>query len=207
MTDFETLQDIAPEPYSSRVHTVMIEPYTPPEDDDPVWIRHYLGGDIDGDSAAATIAALYDVDSQYPDATLEFVINSPGGELTHGCAIYSELAAMSQRGGGEHKVITKIRGEAGSIASLIFQAGDWRVGGKLDSLLLHLPHQTQVDANATILRAKIIELEAWTGLYADVHADRATISRKAFLDRLGTGEDWILTLEEAVDLGLADEIA
>ena len=65
-----------------------------------------------------------------PDAAWEVCLNTEGGNMEAGTAIYSELVSHSVRGGGTHHVTTRVRGQAASCGALILQAGDRRIAGQ-----------------------------------------------------------------------------
>lgn len=168
--------------------------------------RVYLDGYITEKKARRTIGELYGAASEYPGCAIEFVINSQGGCIPDGTAIYSELRAMSERGGGEHHVTTKVRGMAGSIATLIFEAGDLRVGGPLDVLIYHESKLTLHNEFTSSIRNRLVDMDRWDNFYIDTLMERATASREEIL-ALNGPVDREITIPQAVEYGLADRVA
>jgi ATP-dependent protease ClpP protease subunit len=97
--------------------------------------RIYCEGEINDEVSREVLEQLYEIRCEDPGCDIEFVINSQGGNVIEGSAIYSELYSMSRQGFGEHWITTVVRGMAGSIATLLVQAGDNRIAGHLDIML------------------------------------------------------------------------
>lgn len=114
--------------------------------------RFNLFGYLNDEVAKAMIEALWEQDNEDQTAVWEVCINSEGGDMEAGTAIFSELRSYSLRGGGNHHVITRVRGQAASCGSLILQAGDTRIAGKMDAIMLHEPLLSFEDA--TVGRVK-----------------------------------------------------
>jgi ATP-dependent protease ClpP protease subunit len=164
-----------------------------------------LDGYVNEKKARRIIRELRGIHEDDPAANVEFTITSPGGDVSGGTAIYSELVAMSERKGGTHHVTTLVRGMAGSIASLIFQAGDVRMGGALDVLVLH--EQTVYFDGEWLSNAvqQIQDLLKWQDKYIDILMERATAPR-SLIEQLEGPKDRRILMHEAVALGLADRV-
>ena len=126
-------------------------------------------------------------------------INSMGGEVGEGVAIYNAL--KSHRA----KVTTVCEGFACSIASVIFMAGDERIMRDASMLMIH-DAWMYTSGNADELRKAADDLETITELskraYMERIGDRLT---REELDALMDGETWILP-EQAVEWGLATSV-
>lgn len=127
-------------------------------------------------------------------------INSGGGDLYAGLAIYNRLKAV------EGTVTTINDGLAASAASLIFQAGDVRRMNAGSNLMAHgVAGFLFGYYNIDDLKGMVAEFKAHNRAIVNVYAERMGVSydeAKSFID----GETW-LTGQEAVDKGLADEVA
>ena len=126
-------------------------------------------------------------------------INSGGGELYAGLAIYNRLKALKG-------TITTINdGLAASAASLIFQAGDVRKMNAGSNLMAHgVAGFLYGYYNVEDLKELITEFKAHNKAVVNVYAEAMGVSyeeAKSFVE----GETW-LTGEEAVNKGLADEV-
>lgn len=172
--------------------------------DEPIetW-RYHLTGYLNDHKAKKAIRTLLEMDCADPSAVWEILISSPGGDMEAGTAIFSELYSYSIAGGGSHVVTTKVRGEAASAASLVFQAGDVRLMGELDALVLHQPSLTLVGAAPLYaVRDALARCESWFERFADVYLYRSDMSREDFFDSVQS--DWTLFGSEAIEYGFCD---
>lgn len=170
-------------------------------------VRFNLFGYIDAESASAFVDALWEKDSEDTGAVWEVVINSEGGDMEAGTAIFSELASYSERMGGTHYVMTRVRGQAASCASLILQAGDNRSAGKMDYIMCHEPLMTFEDATLQRVKDELSQAISWTQNFCEVLADRSDHDPEFFAGQLATGSDWWLSAQDALVIGMIDEIA
>lgn len=169
-------------------------------------VRFNLFGYIDQEVASKFIQALWDQDSEDTEAVWEVVVNSEGGDMEAGTAVFSELRAYSERCGGSHYIIVRVRGQAASCCSLILQAGDYRTAGKMDYIMLHEPLLTLVDAPARQARDELEQAESWTTNLIDIIMERATKARSLYETSI-EGRDWWVTAADALEYGLIDEVA
>src|SRR2546426_9373423 len=160
----------------------------------------FLGSDIDDDVANLVIAQLLFLDSEDPDKEISIYINSPGGSLSAGLAIYDTMRYVHP------PVSTLCTGMAASAASLILVGG---TKGKRLSLppcqiVLHQPRGGMRTAPATgieIHAREILRLrEIIVGIYAQ-HTGRSTERVERDIER-----DFFMTPEMAKDYGLIDAI-
>jgi ATP-dependent Clp protease protease subunit len=77
----------------------------------------FLSGEIDDDVANIVIAQLLFLDSEEPEKDVMLYINSPGGSVTAGLAIYDTMQYL------HCDVATLCMGQAGSMASFLLCAG------------------------------------------------------------------------------------
>ena len=126
-------------------------------------------------------------------------INSYGGEVSEGVAIYNALKAHSAH------VTTVCEGFACSIASVIFMAGDRRVMRPASLLMLHNASMPAWgDANDHRKTAE--DLDVITELSKTVYLSHATESlTREMLDEVMDAETWV-SPEQALEWGLATEI-
>lgn len=124
-------------------------------------------------------------------------INSYGGEVAEGLAIYNVLKRHKA------KVTTYCDGFACSIASVIFMAGDERVMNEASMLMIHNAW-TFASGNAAELRKQADDLEKITQASVEAYKAHSSLSEeeiKALMD----AETWILP-EEALSYGFATKI-
>jgi len=159
----------------------------------------FLGTPIDSAVANLVIAQMLFLESEDPDKDINFYINSPGGEVTAGMAIYDTMQYVKP------EVATRCMGQAGSMGAVLLAAG---AKGKRRSLphgriLIHQPlggfqgQATDVDIHAReILRIRE-ELNEILATHTGQPIERI---------RRDTDRDFFMTGEQARDFGLIDEV-
>ena len=151
----------------------------------------------DATDASDVAKALADLPETCREITVH--INSMGGEVAQGVAIYNAL-----KGHGAH-VTTICEGFACSIASVIFMAGDTRIMRDASLLMIHNAWMYASGSSAD-LRKAADDLETITELSKRAYMSRATDKlTREMLDELMDAETWILP-EQAVEWGLATEV-
>lgn len=138
-----------------------------------------------------------DLDALGEVAQLDIYINSGGGDVFAGNAIYNMLRRHKA-----HKTVY-VDGLAASIASVIAMAGDKIVMPENAMLMIHNAW-TIAWGNKADMRKIADEMDKIDGLIAGVYADKAGRENAEFA-ALMDAETWF-TAEEAVAAGLADEI-
>jgi ATP-dependent Clp protease protease subunit len=131
------------------------------------------------------------------NSTINIRINSPGGDVFEGVAIYSLLSQSKQ------KKIVCVDGLAASIASVIAMAGD-KV--KIMPEAEVMVHQAWVMAagNAGELRALADRLEATDSNIRSIYSRKTGLEESKLVD-LMAAETW-MSASKAVELKFADEI-
>lgn len=146
--------------------------------------------DVSSYSVATAISAL-----DVPE--INVYINSYGGEVAEGLAIYNALTQHPA------KVNTYCYGFACSAASVVFMAGDNR--HMMDSSLLMIHNAWQHAAgNASELRKAADDLEKISGVSANTYKHGLNITDDELSDLLAS-ETWI-SPEEALEMGFATAI-
>jgi len=123
-------------------------------------------------------------------------INSPGGAVFDGVAIYNALKAHGAR------IDVRVEGLAASIASVIAMAGDTIRMGPGSTLMIHNP-ATVVFGEAEDMRAAAAMLDKVRDAMLEIYVNRTGMDEdelKALLD----AETW-MTSAEAIAYGFADE--
>ena len=124
-------------------------------------------------------------------------INSYGGEVAEGLAIYNALKNHKA------KVKTYCDGFACSIASVIFMAGDERVMSKASLLMIHNAWSF-VQGNANELRKQADDLDKITQASINAYMENINISEDE-LKELLDNESW-LTYDECLEMGFATSV-
>jgi len=161
----------------------------------------FLNGEVNDPVSNSICAQLLFLEAEDPSADISFYINSPGGTVTSGMAMYDTMQYIKP------DVSTIVMGQAASMGSLLAQAG---AAGKRFLLprsrtMIHQPlggasgqaSDIQIRANE-IMRMK----KELTELYVHHNSKGKTYDEfEAAMDR-----DNFMTAEEALAFGLADEI-
>lgn len=159
----------------------------------------FIGSPIDDYVANLVIAQLLFLEKEDPDKGVTLYINSPGGSVSAGLAIYDTMQFV------KGDVSTYCLGMSASIAALLLTAGTKgkRFALPHSSMLLHQVmggvqgQASDVDIHAReILRIKELLNEI---LVKHTEQDMKTIERD-------TDRDFYLTSDEAVKYGLIDQV-
>ncbi|CAM5763515.1 ATP-dependent Clp protease proteolytic subunit 1 [Labrys miyagiensis] len=160
----------------------------------------FINGPIDDDVSALVCAQLLFLEAENPRKEISIYINSPGGSVTSGFAIYDTMQFIKS------PVSTLCMGSAYSLGSFVLMAGEpgRRVALPNTSIMVHQPsggYQGQA-SDLLIHASNIMKMRArLNGLYAR-HCGRSIEEVEAALDR-----DNFMTAEEALAWGLVDSIS
>jgi len=159
----------------------------------------FVGTAIDDDVANLVIAQMLFLESEDPDKDVHLYINSPGGIVTSGLAIYDTMQYIRP------KVSTLCMGQAASIAALLLSAGEKgkRYALPHSRILIHQPmggfqgQATDVDIQAK----EILRLREELNAILAKHTLRP-------LDRIGTDteRDFYMNGQQAKEYGIIDEV-
>ena len=159
----------------------------------------FLGGGVTDDLANTIIAQMLFLESEDPDKDIQLYINSPGGVVTAGLAMYDTIQHV------KCDVSTICMGQAASMGALLLAAGS---GGKRFALphariLIHQPlggfsgQASDIDIQAKeILRTR----ERLNTILAK-HTGQPLEKVRADTDR-----DYYMSADEALEYGLIDEV-
>lgn len=158
----------------------------------------FIGGEIDDDLANAVISELLFLDSQSNDE-ISIYINSPGGSITAGMAIYDTMNFVKS------SISTICVGMAASMASVLLACGD---KGKRYTLpnsevMIHQP-LGGVNGQATEIKIVADRILYLRGKLNKLLADKTGQNIKKI--EKDTERDYYLTANEALDYGLVDKI-
>lgn len=132
-------------------------------------------------------------------ATLTVRINSVGGSVPDGLAIFNALRRHPAT------VSVAIEGVAASIASLIAMAGDQIGMAENAMLMIHAPW-SMASGNATTMRETADMLDKFAGAMASSYVRPGGLDLAAALALLSDGQDHWYSAEEAKAAGLIDTI-
>lgn len=129
--------------------------------------------------------------------TINVYINSYGGEVAEGLAIYNALKRHKA------KIKTFCDGFAASIASVIFMAGDERIMSNASLLFIHNAW-TIAEGNANDFRKQAEDLDKITQASINTYMEHVNITEEE-LKRMLDAETWI-TPQDALEMGFATAI-
>jgi ATP-dependent Clp protease protease subunit len=159
----------------------------------------FLVGPVNDAVAALVTAQLLFLEAENPNKEISFYINSPGGLVTSGMAIYDTMQYIRP------KIATLCIGQAASMGSLLLAAGEKGMRYALPNarVMIHQPSggfQGQA-ADIEIHAREILDMRArLNGIYArHTGKDIAVIEEAMERDRF-------MTPAEAKEFGLVDEV-
>jgi len=159
----------------------------------------FITGPIDDGTASLVTAQLLFLESENPKKDIAMYINSPGGYVSSGLAIYDTMQYVRS------PISTVCIGQAASMGSLLLAAGQegQRIALPNSRIMLHQPSAGYSGVATDIERhaAEIIDMKRRLNNIYVKHTgqDYETIERK--LDR-----DTFLTADEAVEFGIVDRV-
>ena len=159
----------------------------------------FLNGEVNDTASALVCAQLLFLEAENPNKPINLYINSPGGVVTSGLAMYDAMRFIRA------PVHTLCMGTARSMGSFLLMAGE--PGGRAAlpnaSILIHQPSGGfQGQASDMLIHAEEIlkTKQRMTRLYAE-HCGRSYEDFERGMDR-----DRFMTAEEALEWGLIDRI-
>ena len=159
----------------------------------------FLVGSIDDHMANLVVAQLLFLESENPDKDIHLYINSPGGSISAGMAIYDTMQFIKP------DVSTLCIGMAASMGAFLLQAGakDKRFALPNSTIMIHQPlGGFQGQATDIEIHAKYI-LSLRSRLYALMAQHTGRTEEEIARD---SERDNFLTAKEALDYGLLDQI-
>jgi len=160
----------------------------------------FIGGAIDDNLANLVMAQLLFLEKEDADKDIEMYINSPGGSLTAGLAIYDTMQIVKP------DVATFCAGMAASAASVLLAGGakGKRFALPFSKVLIHQPWVSQVGGQATDLEIYARDLinmrKTLAGIYVS-HTGQPLERIERDMER-----DYHMTAQEAVTYGLVDSV-
>jgi ATP-dependent Clp protease protease subunit len=158
-----------------------------------------LDGEVNSHSASLICAQLLFLEADNPDKDISLYINSPGGSVTAGMAIYDTMQFIKP------DVATIVMGQGASMGSLLAASG---APGKRYILpnARHMIHQPLGGASgqATDVEIQARELLRWKTVLTNIyvtHTGKSYDQLRADMER-----DNFMTADEAVTYGLADKV-
>ena len=160
----------------------------------------FIGSPIDDSLAYLVIAQMLFLEAEDPDRDIMLYINSPGGVISAGLAIYDTMQFIKP------DVQTTCIGQAASMAAVLLSAGTPKKRFSLPNsrIVIHQPLMTGLGGQATDI---------------DIHAKEILRTRERLneilshhtgqsLERIGedTERDYIMSAEQGREYGIIDDV-
>ena len=137
-----------------------------------------------------------------PGKSIKIFLNSPGGSVIAGFTLIDELTRLRNLG---HKITFVVYGMAASTAGFVLQAADRRVIGANAMILIH-EVSSGASGKLSSMKNSIAYSQKLEEQFIKLLCRRSRLTPKLIHSRIDSGQDWWLDAEEALKLGLVDEI-
>lgn len=160
-----------------------------------------LDTDVEEHSASLIVAQMLFLESENPDKDISLYINSPGGSVTAGMAIYDTLQFIKP------DVQTIVMGQACSMGSLLASSG---AKGKRFILpnARHMIHQPSGGSRgqATDMLIQVTEILKMKQVLTEIYVKHNSAGKTFEEFTADMERDNFMSAQEALDYGLADKI-
>ena len=159
----------------------------------------FLGDEIDDELANIVVAELLLLDSENPEKDIMLYINSPGGVITAGMAIYDTMQQVRA------DVSTICLGEAASMGSFLLSSGakGKRLSLPSSRIMIHQP-LGGAQGQATDIEIEAKEILRMKTMLNELMAQHT--GQKVEKIKKDTERDNFMTAQEALEYGLIDRI-
>ena len=160
----------------------------------------FIGTPIDDHVANLVTAQLLFLEAEDPERDIQLYINSPGGSITAGMAIYDTMQYVRP------DVVTTCVGQAASIAALLLAAGAAKKRFSLPNsrILIHQPWMSGLSGQATDIDIHAKEILRMRSVINQLLADHC--SQPVTKIEKDVERDFIMSPQQAREYGLVDEI-
>lgn len=159
----------------------------------------FINGEINDDTANLAIAQILFLESENPDKDISIYINSPGGSVTAGLAIYDTMQYV------KCDVQTICIGQAASMAAILLAGG---TAGKRYSLpssriMIHQPRGgvEGQESDISILAKEIIRLKKLSIEFLSNHTKKPIEEVAKDIER-----DYFMSAKDALEYGIIDQV-
>ena len=157
--------------------------------------------DVNHHSVQACMSKLTEWHRREPKCEIEIIFSSPGGSIIDGFELFDFIQELRNKG---HHVTTGSLGMAASMAGILLQAGDTRWIGHQAWLMIHRAAFGAIgktyEVEDEVRLVKRIEERI-----LDIFTSRSKLT-KIKIKRNWDRKDWWIDADEAVSLGLVDEV-
>ena len=160
----------------------------------------FIGTPIDDTIANLVIAQLLFLEAEDPEKDIQLYINSPGGSITAGMAIYDTMQYV------KNDVTTICIGQAASMAATLLAAGEpkKRLALPNSRILIHQPSMGGLSGQATdidIHAREILRMREITNQILAKHSGQKLEKVEKDVER-----DFIMNAQQSKEYGIIDDI-
>jgi ATP-dependent Clp protease protease subunit len=160
----------------------------------------FIGTPIDDNVANLVTAQLLFLEAEDPERDISLYINSPGGSITAGLAVYDTIQFI------RNDVTTICVGQAASMAAVLLAAGSPKKRFALPHarILIHQPWMSGLQGQATdidIHAKEILRIRTILNKILASHAQQPLEKIEKDVER-----DYIMTADQAKEYGIIDEV-
>ncbi len=159
----------------------------------------FLGTPVDDYVANLLVAQLLFLEKEDPDKDIEFYINSPGGSVTAGLAIYDTMQMI------KCDVATTCVGMAASMGAVLLAGGTQGKRAALDHSRVMI-HQVSGGTRGTVADMKIAVQEAGRSMDALMKILAKATGKDAEQVTKDCDRDYYMSADEAHEYGLVDKV-
>lgn len=159
----------------------------------------FLSGVVEENMANHIVGQLLLLESQSKTNPINIYINSPGGSVTQGMAIYDTMQYIAS------PITTIVIGQAASMGSLLAQAGDKRYITENSRHMIHQP-LGGASGQATDVEIQAKELLRWKEVLTNIYVKHNSKGKTYEELAKDMERDNYMTAEQAVAYGLVDEV-
>ena len=160
----------------------------------------FIGTPIDDNVANLIIAQLLFLEAEDPERDISLYINSPGGSITAGLAIYDTMQFI------KNDLTTICVGQAASMAAVLLACGTPKKRFALPNskVLIHQPLMSGLQGQATEIELAAKEILRMRAALNKIMVNHTGQS----LERIekDTDRDYIMTSDQAREYGIIDEV-
>ena len=161
----------------------------------------FLTGGVDANTTNELIKQLMYLEREDDEAEITLYINSPGGEVTSGLAVYDYMTLMKA------PIRTVSIGTAASMGALLFLAGDKRQMLPHTRIMIHDPSYSNADMSGKKpheIQHELDKLNETRQIIAQIISEKTGKTLEEVYEV--TANDTSYNAEEALKFGLATEI-
>jgi len=161
----------------------------------------FLNGEVNDQSSSIIVAQLLFLEAENSENDINFYINSPGGVVTSGMAIYDTMRFIKP------DVSTIVMGQACSMGSLLAQAGaaGKRYVLKNSRTMIHQP-SGGAQGQATDIQIQAQEILKMKKNLTQIYVDHNSAGKSFDEFAAAMERDNFMSADEAVAWGLADKV-